>query len=148
MICTCEVTMSAFDLPGTQYKLWFEELARHRLRVLALTLAMDQQRGGIPWLCRTLEAAATVEELVLQLVVRIWDLDACTYWESDWGALDELLASDRLPKLESITIYLDVKGYTRPNSERQTYIVYDVLALLPQVRASGRALTVETKQST
>ena len=60
----------------------------------------------------------------------------------------ELLASDRLPKLKSITIYLDVKGYTRPNSERQTYIVYDVLALLPQVRASGRALVVETKQST
>ncbi|KAI5826369.1 hypothetical protein K523DRAFT_419284 [Schizophyllum commune Tattone D] len=141
-----DMTMSAFELPGAQYKSWFEELARHRLRALALTLAMDQQRGGIPWLCCTLEAAATVEELVLQLVVRIWDLDACTYWESDWCALDELLATDRLPKLESIRIYLDVKGYTRPNSERQTYIVYDVLALLPQVRASGRALTVETKQ--
>ncbi|KAL1736734.1 hypothetical protein EV714DRAFT_266695 [Schizophyllum commune] len=141
-----DMTMSAFELPGAQYNSWFEELARHRLRALALTLAMDQQRGGIPWICRALEAAASVEELVLQLVVRIWDLDACTYWESDWCALDELLASDRLPKLESITIYLDVKGYTRPNSERQTYIVYDVLALLPQVRASGRALTVETRQ--
>ncbi|KAL1711143.1 hypothetical protein EV121DRAFT_285095 [Schizophyllum commune] len=141
-----DMTMSAFDLPGAQYKSWFEELARHRLRALALTLALDQQRGGIPWICRALEAAACVDELVLQLVVRIWDLDACTYWESDWCALDELLASDRLPKLESITIYLDVKGYTRPNSERQTYIVYDVLALLPQVRASGRALTVETRQ--
>ncbi|KAL1679147.1 hypothetical protein EV122DRAFT_289851 [Schizophyllum commune] len=141
-----DMTMSAFDLPGAQYKSWFEELARHRLRALALTLALDQQRGGIPRICRALEAAACVDELVLQLVVRIWDLDACTYWESDWCALDELLASDRLPKLESITIYLDVKGYTRPNSERQTYIVYDVLALLPQVRASGRALTVETRQ--
>ncbi|KAI5896580.1 uncharacterized protein SCHCODRAFT_02615254 [Schizophyllum commune H4-8] len=141
-----DMALSALDLPGTPHKAWMAELARHRLRALALTMAMDQQRGGIPWICRAVEAAATVEELVLQLVVRIWDLDACTYWESDWCALDELLASDRLPKLESITIYLDVKGYTRPNSERQTYIVYDVLSLLPQVRASGRALTVETKQ--
>ncbi|KAL1748011.1 hypothetical protein HDZ31DRAFT_80011 [Schizophyllum fasciatum] len=155
LLAACRATLETLEFqPTTEHsesartRRGIDLGAAPRLRVLALSnVWLEQGHSPFPWVAHVVASAPRVAHLVLHFVVRIWNLDECVYWAGGWRALDELLASEeRLPALESVTIYLDVKGYTRPNSERQTYVVHDVLMLLPRLRASGRVLTVATKQ--
>ncbi|TRM61056.1 hypothetical protein BD626DRAFT_502548 [Schizophyllum amplum] len=156
----CHQTMKMLlAAAGTVYKRWnFGHVSRSghdsqdvqltemsSLRLLALAgLHLEQEISPFHWLLYVLQSATHVEQFQLHFVAEIWDIDACWYWTSAWNLLDMFLTS-RMKNIVSVSIFLDVKGYTRQDTERPAYIVDDVKGFLPRLCAGGR-VSVETKQ--